>query len=81
VASPVLAENELVEIGADVGAAEAMIDAHSEPLEVREDAADPGRPTVFGKWVRTAIPLNDDSPSVSTVAPLAATNTCSVEAV
>jgi hypothetical protein len=41
VAPSVPAEDELVEISLEMGAAETMIDAERQPLEVGEDAVDP----------------------------------------
>ena len=52
---PIPAEYELVEIGLDVGAAEAVVNAESEPLQVREDPVNPrrqhvGRHQTHGLW-------------------------------
>ena len=48
VAAPVEAEDELVEIGLKMFAAQAMVDAQGPDLEVGEDAMDPGQNDMGG---------------------------------
>ena len=62
-AAPVEAEDEFVEIGLKVFAAQAVVDAQGPDLEVGEDAMDQGRmtgaaiaPTRWGSWMRPTAP-------------------------
>ena len=62
-AASVEAEDELVEVGLEMLAAQAVIDAESPGLEVGKDAVDPGQddvgamvPTTWGSWAKPGRP-------------------------
>jgi hypothetical protein len=75
-AASVEAKDELVEVGLEVLAAQAVIDAERPAFGIGEDAAGPGqhdraamRPTACGSRAMPVAPGDPDQPSVLAVAP------------
>jgi hypothetical protein len=71
-AAAVEAEDELVEVGLQMPAAQAVVVAQALDLEVGEDTVRPGAailPTTWGSWLTPGAPGYPDQPSVLAVAP------------